>query len=65
MTRSELIGQLRQFIVLESDAKRLLWWQRELSELVATAQQRAREVGDDQSGTPNGNGAPPPFVGTG
>ncbi len=64
MTRSELIGQLRQFIMLESDPNQLQWWHRELSSLAQVAQQRADES-SDSSASGAENGAPPPFVGTG
>ncbi|MEM6575199.1 MAG: hypothetical protein AAF552_02365 [Pseudomonadota bacterium] len=64
MTRSELIGQLRQFIMLETDQNQLAWWQSELAALALVAEQRAKDSNTEQHGE-SVRGAPPPFVGTG
>jgi len=65
MTRSEIIGQLRQFITLEGDEEKLLWWHQELSTLAGIAQQRAVDARSGDYSDDQGSGASPPFVGTG
>ncbi|MEM9532299.1 MAG: hypothetical protein AAGA23_15395 [Pseudomonadota bacterium] len=63
MTRTELLVQLRHFVVSECSADQLLWWSDELRGLARHAEKRAQGLNDESPPPPPE--VPPPFLGTG